>query len=104
MTRRTIIIIAGLGVLLVVLAVALASIGTQYDRTRIDRDELQFERDGLEDQVNSMSKDADHLKTLSDEQRKTIEQLKAELERTRRSTVQSPAPALSSAPQPAATP
>ncbi len=71
----------GLIILSVVLAIAVASIGSQLDATRLERDDLEFEMEDLRAQQETLQGERDVLKTQADEQRKTVEQLKTELER-----------------------
>ena len=97
MRRGTIIGFGILGVVLVILAGALASVGTNLDKTRLERDDLQFEVDNLNQEVDTMTEDRQKLQTQVDEQLKSIEQLKADLERTRnqaqgQSSTPAPAP------------
>ncbi|MBI4322652.1 MAG: hypothetical protein HY596_00050 [Candidatus Omnitrophica bacterium] len=92
-------------VLCIVLAVAVASIGTQLDETRLDRDDLEMQVDDLQGELDSLRTERDTvkteretLKTRTEEQLKTIEQLKAESGRTANSQTQlsgqqQPAPA-----------
>ena len=92
MKRRVIIAVSIMGVILVTLTVALASVGTHFDQTRIDRDELKLQVDSLQEEIDNLSGERDQLKAQVDDQLKTIEQLKAELERAR-SQAAAPAPA-----------
>lgn len=96
MRRGWIIGLTALGVVSVVLMVALASVGTQLDQARLDRDDLELELDdlsaeaeSLRDERDTVKTERDSLKTKVDEQLQTIEQLKGELERTSQSA---PAP------------
>ncbi len=81
-----------LGAILVILAVALAAVGTHLDRARIQESELQFQVDDLQEAASTLSQERDKLKKQAEEQSKAIDQLKAELERTR-GQAQPPAPA-----------
>jgi peptidoglycan hydrolase CwlO-like protein len=83
MRRGIVIALVGLGVLVVILAVALASVGSRFDEVEIERDDLEFEVGQLEQDVAALTGERDTLKRQAEEQLKTIEQLKAELERTR---------------------
>lgn len=93
MQRKWIIGLAVLGVISVVLMVALASVGTQFDQARLDRDDLELELNDLSAETESLREERDvikterdSLKTQVDEQLQTIEQLKGELERASQST------------------
>jgi len=67
----------------VVLAIAVASIGTQLDEARLERDDLEFEVEDLRTETETLRTERDTLKTQAEDQLKTIEQLKVELERVR---------------------
>ena len=82
-------------VICIVLAVAVASIGTQLDQVRLDRDDLELQVDDLQGEVDSlrterdtMKRERETLKIRTEEQLKTIEQLKAESGRTANSQTQ----------------
>lgn len=82
--RRTVVILASvMGLLLVILAIALASVGTQFDEARIELKDLHSDVDDLQQEVDDLSVERDTLQQRASEQLKTIEQLKAELERVR---------------------
>ena len=83
MRRGIIIAVAMLGVLVVILAVALAKVGSDLDNERIGRRDLQLEADNLEQEVDSLSSERDTLQQQTEEHMKTIEQLKADLEHHR---------------------
>ncbi|MBI3324679.1 MAG: hypothetical protein HYZ92_05310 [Candidatus Omnitrophica bacterium] len=99
MRRGLLIGLIGAGVLCVVLAVALAVIGSRFDEVRLDQEELSGQVDDLEAENDTLRKDQTALqserdklvaereqyKTQTDTQLKTIEQLKTELERARKS-------------------
>jgi len=75
-----------------ILAIALASVGTELDQARLERDDLEIEAEDLRSEVDSLrkehgalEKERDTLKTKVGEHVKSIEQLKAELERQSRS-------------------
>lgn len=97
MRRGMIIGVAVLGVLVVILAVALAKVGSDLDSERIDRQDLQTQTVDLEQEVDSLSSERDTLQEQTEEYLKTIEQLKADLERHRTqpqaTNAPSPAPA-----------
>ena len=80
------------GALIVILAVALATVGTQLDQARVDKEDLQFETDELQKDVDALTEERGKLQQKVDEHQKTIEQLKAELERTRGQAQTSPTP------------
>ena len=61
MKRGWIITIGIMGILLVVLAVALASVGTNLDEARLDRKELQGELDGLQEEYDLLSEERQRL-------------------------------------------
>ena len=90
------------GALLVILMVALARVGTDLDRARINRDDLQFEVDDLNEKVDGLTTERDQLQQQLGEQHKTVEQLKVEAERVRKSQAASAAAA--PAAMPSATP
>ena len=92
MRRGLVIALSVMGVLLIVLSLALASVGTHLDEAKIERNELQYEMDDLRQEVDTISVERGNLQNKVDEQLKTIEQLKAEVERAR-SPAQPPAPA-----------
>lgn len=83
MSRRMVIGFAVLGALVVVLGISLAWVGTNFDRERIEREDLQSTVDALEIDVDQLSGERDQLQQQTQEQTKTIEQLKADLERAR---------------------
>ena len=102
MRRGMIIAVAILGVLVVILAVALAKVGSDLDSERIDRQDLQTQTTDLEQEVDSLSFERDTLQEQTNEHLKTIEQLKADLERHR--AQQQAASTPSNTPAPSATP
>ena len=74
----------------VVLAVALAVVGSQFDKVRLDNDDLEAEVQDLQSQVESLQSERDSLatehdkfKSQVDEQLQAIERLKAENGRAR---------------------
>jgi peptidoglycan hydrolase CwlO-like protein len=92
MQRKWIIGLTVLGVISVVLMVALASVGTQLDQARLDRDDLELELEDVSAETESLrgerdviKHERDSLKTQVDEQLQAIEQLKGELERASQS-------------------
>ena len=91
MRRSVVIVLAVLGVLVVILGVVVASIGTQFDDVRLERDDLQAQVMDLEQDVDATTEERNSLQQRLDEQVKTIEQLKAELERTRSQPQAAPA-------------
>ena len=92
MPRRIVIIAWGaLGVVVLVLAVALARVGTELDEAKLERMSRQTDVDDLEQEVDDLTDEQQQLQAKVDEQLKTIEQLKADLERTRAQTVPVPA-------------
>lgn len=112
MRRWGVIAFAVIGVMVIVLAIALASVGTELDQVRLNREDLQFEVDSAQRDAESLTEEKTRLQHQTEEQLKTIEQLKAELERTRAKaqessgSAQAPvqAPVAEPAPAPAATP
>ena len=103
MRRGTIIALSVLAVFVVILAIALASVGTRFDTVAIERDDLEFEVGQLEQDMNGITTDRDTLKRQTEDQLKAIEQLKAELERTKSAQSQASSEGTSqvSAPAPA---
>lgn len=96
MRQKWIIGLSLLGAFSVVLMIALASVGSQLDQARLDRDDLELEvedvsaeADSLRDERDIIKTERDSLKTKVDEQLQMIEQLKGELERAGQSA---PAP------------
>ncbi len=90
MRRGVGIALASLGIIAVVLAVALASIGQNLDRERIGRQDLQYTVSELKQKVEQLSNERDRLiaerdriDKKSQDQLTAIEQLKAELDRLR---------------------
>jgi len=90
MKRNVIIGFVVTGIVCIVLAVAVASIGTQLDEARLEREDLQFELEDLTAEAgalrterDSLQTERDTLKTQADEQVKAIEQLKDEMGRVR---------------------
>ena len=89
-----------LGGLCLAMAVALAVIGSRYDSMRLELDEQQAdaddleaeqetwwtERDTLAGERDALKAERDTLSQRVDEHLKTIEQLKAELERARQAS------------------
>ena len=51
MRRNIVIILLGMGAILILLAVSLASVGTEMDQLRIEREDLQVETDDLQQAV-----------------------------------------------------
>ena len=100
MRRGTVIALWMLGALVVVFAVALAVVGTDLDRTRMTREDLQGEVDDLQSELDGITGERQSLQAKTDQQLKQIEQLKAELEQLRNQKNQSAAS--SALPQPAA--
>lgn len=89
MRRAWVIGLSALGVVSVLLMIALASVGTQLDQARLDREDLELEvedvsaeAEGLREERDTIQHERDTLTSQVDEQLRTIEQLKGELERT----------------------
>lgn len=91
--RRTVLIWAALGLLLVGLAVALAKVGSQLDTEKLDRQDLESNVDELEQEVDSLTDERDTLQKQVDDQLKSIEQLKVELDKSRGQAAPAAAPA-----------
>ncbi len=100
MRRGTVIALWILGALVVIFAIALASVGTDLDRTRMTREDLQTEVDDLQGEVETLTDARQTLQSKTDRQLTQIEQLKAELEQLRNQKNQAAAP--SASPQPSA--
>ena len=83
MRRGVVIAFAVTGLVVVILAIALATVGSDLDKARIERDDLQLEVDDLQQEVNTVSGELDQLKQQAEEQHKVLEQAKTELDRTR---------------------
>jgi septal ring factor EnvC (AmiA/AmiB activator) len=83
----------------VLLAIALATIGTQLDDARLEREDLELTVEDLQDEAETLRAERDTLQTghqtlkaQVDEQLRTIEQLKVELERSRSQGAMIPMP------------
>ncbi len=81
--RRTVLIWGGLVLVVVGLAVALAAVGSQLDTSKLDQQDLESEVEELEQEVDALSEERDMLQGQVDDQLKSIEQLKVELDRSR---------------------
>lgn len=81
--RRTVLIWGGLTLVVVGLAVALATVGSQLDTSKLDQQDLETEVGELEQEVDALSEERDMLQGQVDDQLKSIEQLKVELDRSR---------------------
>ena len=99
MKRHVVIALAVMGVVIVGLAIALASVGTQVDKMRLNRSDLELDIGDLQAEIESLTEDNETLRTEHDELQQqvdahltTIQQLKAEVERARTQTA-APAPA-----------
>ena len=103
MRKSLIIAVSIMGVVIVVLAVALASVGTHLDDTRIERDELKFNLEDLQQQADALSAEREQLDATLKEQRQSVDRLKADLERAR-SQAQAQGSGEPPAPAPATTP
>ena len=97
MRRGVVIALVVMGAVLAILAIALAKVGTQLDQAKIERDDLKLEVEDLRDEVNSISGERETLQGKTQEQLKTIDQLKAEVEHLKTSS-QASAPAMTPAP------
>jgi hypothetical protein len=76
--RRNIVIALGvLGGLVLLLAVGLASVGTNLDQTLLERDDLRFEVDDLQQSVHALSVERDQLRRQLDEARLEVQKLQA---------------------------
>ena len=109
MRRGWVIGLACAVLLCVTLAVALAIVGSRFDQVRLEHEDLSAEVDDLEAENESLAKEhtalqterdslkseRDQLKSQADGQLKTIEQLKAELERARQAGVAAGSPGTS---------
>lgn len=73
----------GGGVLIILLAAALASVGAQLDQARIEQTDFETDLEALETEVDELTDERDTLQETVDEQLQAIEQLKADLERQR---------------------
>ena len=88
--RNVVCAFLGVGGLVVILAVALASVGTEMDQLRIEREDFQFEMDRLQQQVDALTGEKVALQQQVEKQRATVEdqhetikRWRAELERLR---------------------
>ena len=99
MRRRVVIALAVMGLIIVVLAIALASVGTQVDKMRLNRSDLELDIGDFQDEIQTLTQERDALRTERDalktqvaEHLKTIQQLKGEAEQARtQTTTQAPA-------------
>ena len=100
MTKRRGLLIAVVAavMLFLMLAVALATVGSRLDSASLDREDLQFELSGLRAESDNLRTERDALKTeretlksQADQQLKTIEQLKTEVEHARSQSAAAPA-------------
>lgn len=73
----------GAALLIVILAVALASVGAQLDQARIEQGDFEADLEALEVEVDELTEERDTLRATVDAQLQAIEQLKADLERQR---------------------
>ena len=80
MRRGVIIALSVLGVLVVVLLVAVATVGSGLDQARIERDDLEWETDELQRQVEALTGERDELRQQVEQQSSAMERWKAELE------------------------
>jgi cell division protein FtsB len=99
MRRRIVIVLGLMGLIIVALAIALASVGTQVDKMRLNRSDLELDIGDLQAEIDALTEENDALRDERDaltgqveEQRKTIQQLTAEAEQARTQTT-APAPA-----------
>ena len=83
MRRGFVIALSVMGVLLVVLAVSFALVGSDLDRARLEREGLQFELGDLQQQFDRVSVERDRLQRQTEDQLRAIEQWKAQLEHSR---------------------
>lgn len=104
MRRSILIALSILGALVVILLVAVASVGSDLDEVRIERDDFEIEVEDLQRQVDSLTEERDRLQRDVEERSKTIEQWKAELERARSGPAAQPAPSGVEEPVPAESP
>ena len=81
MRRGVIIALSVLGALVVVLLVAVATVGSGLDQARIERDDLEWELDELQRQVEILTGERDEMKQQIEQQSSAMERWKAELER-----------------------
>lgn len=91
MQRGFVIALSVMGVLLVIVAVSFALVGSDLDRIRLEREDLQFEVDGLQQELNRVSGERDRLQQRTDEQLRAIEQWKVQLEHSARNAQPTPA-------------
>jgi uncharacterized protein YoxC len=61
MRRGVVITVSALGGLAVVLAIALAIVGTNLDEVRLERDDLQYEVNDLRQELDALSAERDEL-------------------------------------------
>lgn len=81
--QRTVLIWGGIALLVVGLGVALAMTGSQLDNARLDQLDMETEFEELESEVDALAEERDLLQRQVDDQLKSIEQLKVELDRAR---------------------
>ena len=92
MRRSVVYAFLGVGGLVVILAVSLASVGTEMDQLRIEREDVKMEVEYFQQAVGELTNEKTALEQQVEEQhatiedqRKTIEQWRIELERLRNS-------------------
>ena len=83
MRRGLVIALSIMGILLVLLAVTVASIGSELDGARIERDELLSEAEDLRQELDTISEERNKLQAQVDEQVKAIESWKVQQEHVR---------------------
>ena len=82
----------------IVLAIALAIVGSRFDDVRLEQEdyafqleEAQADRDALQAERDALTTERDTLKAQTDEQLVSIEKLKAELDHARQQQSATPA-------------
>jgi len=95
MKRGVLIGYSMLGVLVIILGVALAHVGTQLDKTRLSQVDLQTEIDDLEQEVDALNEQRDTLASERDTLKADLEErIKAlEAEKAKQEQAQAPSPA-----------
>ncbi len=78
MPRWAVISLSVTGGLTIVLAIALAMVGTSLDDARIEREDLQFEVNDLQQEVDSLTTERDELQRRAEEQGAALDQLRSD--------------------------
>ncbi len=84
MPRVVAVTLSVVGALVVVLAVALGMVGSQFDQLRLSQDDLRFAYEDLRQHLSTVTQERDRLATEMERQERRVSQLRAELDRLER--------------------